>query len=103
MEKRLEIDGFGCEELTLDESVTTSHGVMVVNSDGLAWAKTYQDGRCTECGWVRLSMGEIHNPTYCKKPTDVVHKGHYMEKEISMAKLVSVTVTSVVTVKASNK
>lgn len=90
-------------EIIIDELVTTKHGVMVVNSDGLALAKTYQDGRCTEYGWVRLAMGEIHNPKYCKMPTDVVHKGHYMEKEISMAKLVSVTVTSVVTVKASKK
>ena len=64
-------------------------GVMVVKN-GKAWGKTYEDGRSTSYGWMDLEDAPIHDPEYCKKPTDVTYKGCFYIEELSSAKLVRV-------------
>jgi hypothetical protein len=64
-------------------------GVMVMK-DGKAWGKTYEDGRCTEFGWMDPEDAEIHNPDFVKKPADLTYKGSHHTEELSKGKVVRV-------------
>ena len=64
-------------------------GVMVMK-DGMGWGIVYVDGHSTCYGWMSASEAPIHNPEYCKKPTDVTYKGSHYTKELETATLVSV-------------
>jgi hypothetical protein len=70
-------------------------GVMVMK-DGKAWGIIYADGSSTEYGWTSPEDAPIHDPTYCKKPTDVTYVGSWYTKELLTAKLVKVTRRTVV-------
>lgn len=35
------------------------------------WGILYSDGKCTSKGFGDLEDAEIHDPDYCKKPTDL--------------------------------
>lgn len=64
-------------------------GVMVMK-DGKAWGCTYEDGQITTFGWMDPEDAPIHNPRYCKKPTDVTYKTSPDIKELRTAKVVHV-------------
>lgn len=64
-------------------------GVMVMK-DGKAWGIEYEDGQCQSYGWIDPENADIHNPEFCKNPTDVTYKGSYYIKELQTAKLVMV-------------
>ena len=66
-------------------------GLMVMK-DGKAWGEEYADGQSTSYGWLNPAdkRAEIHNPEFCKKPTDVTYKGSHYTDELLTAKLVSV-------------
>jgi hypothetical protein len=67
-------------------------GVMVMKGE-MAWGQVFADGRCTVDGWTNPASGKVRifDPKYCKKPTDVTHKGSEYFEELSEGKLVSVT------------
>lgn len=55
-------------------------GVMVMKN-GKAWGIIYEDGHSTSYGWMPPEDAPMHDPKYCKKPTDVTHgKSHYVEE-----------------------
>jgi hypothetical protein len=64
-------------------------GVMVMK-DGKAWGKVHEDGHSTSYWWMVPESAQIHNPMFCKKPTDVTWTGSHYEKELSTGKLVTV-------------
>lgn len=64
-------------------------GVMVMKG-GLAWGVLYDDGHSTSYGWVPPESAPIHNPEFCKKPTDVTHAGSHYISELKKGKLVHV-------------
>lgn len=64
-------------------------GVMVMK-DGKAWGITYEDGHSTSYGWMAPEDAPIHDPRYCKKPTDVTWKDSYLTKELETGELVFV-------------
>jgi hypothetical protein len=64
-------------------------GVMVMKG-GKAWGKTWDDGYSTSYGWVCAEDAPIHDPTSCKKPTDVTYKGSHYTAELNTGKLVMV-------------
>jgi hypothetical protein len=64
-------------------------GVMVVK-DGKGWGIIYEDGRSTEYGWMAVESAPIHDPEYCKKPTDVTYQGSYLIPRLQEGKLVKV-------------
>ena len=64
-------------------------GVMVMK-EGRAWGIRYEDGRSTEYGWMNPINAPIHNPEFCKKPTDITYPESHNRAEISTGKLVHV-------------
>jgi hypothetical protein len=63
-------------------------GVMVMKN-GKAWG-IY--------GWIAPENAPIHNPSFCRKPTDVTHASNISYiRELSTAALVPVTRTTTVT------
>lgn len=64
-------------------------GVMAVK-DGKAWGIVYEDGHCTEYGWIDIEDAPIHDPKYCKKTTDIVNERSHYIKELLTASLVHV-------------
>lgn len=64
-------------------------GVMVMK-DGKAWGVEYADGQCTAYGWIAPEEAPIHDPNFCKKPTDVTYRDSPYIKELSTATLVPV-------------
>lgn len=64
-------------------------GVMVMK-DGKAWGITYKDGHSTSYGWMDPEDAPIHNPEFCKKPTDVTWQGSHYTAELKTGKLVEV-------------
>lgn len=75
----------------------TEVGVMLMK-DGKAWGIIYQDGHSTCYGWMAPEEAPIHNPKYCKKPTDVTYSEDYNIPEIKKGRLVSVVRETVVRV-----
>jgi len=69
--------------------VRIEKGVMVMKN-GKAWGKTYADGQATEYGWMDAESAPIHDPKYCKKPTDVTCNGSPYTKELATGEIVSV-------------
>jgi len=70
---------------------TKETGVMVMK-DGKAWGIVYEDGQSTSYGWINPAdkKAVVHNPKYCRKPTDVTYKGSYLTEELKTGKLVNV-------------
>lgn len=64
-------------------------GVMVMKG-GKAWGVIYEDGRSTEYGWMAPEDAPIHDPKYCKKPTDVTYQGSHHIPELKKGQLVHV-------------
>jgi len=77
----------------------TERGVMLMKN-GLAWGIIHDDGRSTSYGWMAPEEAPIHNPEFCKRPSDVTYKGDYNMGEIKKGRLVRVvrTITVKVTV-----
>lgn len=75
-------------------------GVMAMKN-GKAWGCVYADGQSTCMGWIDPESAPIHDPEFCKTPTDVTSPYHYDHlKELSTAKLVNVERTTIVTIVA---
>ena len=72
-------------------------GVMVMKN-GKAWGETYADGHSTSYGWMAPEDAPIHNPEYCKKPTDVTWKGSHYTNELMTGTLVAVERRTEVTI-----
>lgn len=64
-------------------------GVMVMKN-GKAWGKICEDGNLTAYGWVDAEEAPIHDPNFCKNPTDVDYEGSYNIPELRTAELVLV-------------
>jgi hypothetical protein len=64
----------------------TETGLMVVKN-GKGWNSIYNDGRSSIEGWVNIEDAEIHDPQFCKKPTDVTYDGSPYTKELLTAEL----------------
>lgn len=64
-------------------------GVMVMKN-GKAWGVKSNDGNSTSYGWVEPENALIHNPLFCKQPTDVTHRLSIYVNELSTAELVHV-------------
>lgn len=75
----------------------TETGVMVMRG-GKAWGVEYADGHVTAYGWIDPEAAPIHDPRFCKKPTDVTWKGSPWTEELLTGKLVHVTRTTTVTI-----
>jgi len=71
----------------------TETGVMIIKN-GKAWGVTDEDGWSTSYGWIDIEDAPIHNPKFCKKPSDVTYKGSHMIKEINTGKVVYVERTT---------
>lgn len=82
-------------EVKTDGMVKTETGVMVMKN-GKAWGIAYQDGNATGYGWIEPTDAPIHNPRFCKKPTDVTHRTSVYIKDLTDAELVPVTRTTTV-------
>jgi len=65
------------------------HGVMVMKGDK-AWGSKHADGHSEECGWIEPADAPIHDPQFCKCPTDVTWKGSPDTDELMTGTLVSV-------------
>lgn len=70
-------------------------GVMIMKN-GKGWGETYADGHSTSYGWMDVESAPIHDPKFCKKPTDVTWKESPYVKELVTAKLVAVERTTTV-------
>jgi hypothetical protein len=70
-------------------------GVMIVKDD-MAWGITYEDGGVTCHGWMPMEDAPIHNPEFCRKPSDATYAGSHDLPEISKGKIVPVTRITVV-------
>lgn len=75
-------------------------GVMVMK-DGKAWGVEYADGRHTEYGWIAPEDAPIHDPRYCRRPSDVTYPGSHYTAELSTGELVMVERRTEVTVLSS--
>lgn len=64
-------------------------GVMLVK-DGMGWGVVYEDGRSTSYGWMPIESAPIHDPQFCKKPSDVTYSGDHNLPEIRKGKLIHV-------------
>lgn len=73
----------------------TENGVMIMK-DGKAWGETYADGYSTNYGWMDAESAPIHNPRFCKKPTDTTWKGSPYVRELETGKIVHVERTTTV-------
>jgi len=73
----------------------TETGVMIMKN-GKAWGITYGEGFFTHYGWVDPESAEIHNPKFCKKPTDVTWNSSHHTKELETGRLVHVRRTTTV-------
>ena len=69
---------------------------------GKAWGETYADGHSTSYGWMDAESAPIHDPKYCKKPTDVTSKGSHYTKELETGKIVHVERTTSVRILEDN-
>lgn len=67
----------------------TERGVMVVKN-GKGWGKAESDGYSTYEGWMDLACAEIHDPAFCKKPTDVTYENSHFIEELKDAQLIHV-------------
>lgn len=76
-------------------------GVMVMKN-GKAWGVIYEDGHSTAYGWMDPESAPIHNPQYCKKPSDVTYRDSHYTAELNTGELVMVERRTEVTV-LSNK
>jgi hypothetical protein len=74
----------------ISETTMVETGVMVMKN-GYGWGVVYADGYSTSEWWMPATEAPIHNPEYCKKPTDVTYKGSHYTKELETATLVQVT------------
>jgi hypothetical protein len=72
-------------------------GVMIMK-DGKAWQVVYNDGKSREEGWGAPETAPIHDPVYCREPTDVTYKGSPSEKELRKGKVVLVERETIVRV-----
>ncbi len=75
------------EDTTIGTRIET--GVMVMK-DGKAWGTTYADGQRTCYGWLDPAVAPMHDPLFCKKPTDVTYKTDHNFDEIASGELVLV-------------
>ena len=64
-------------------------GVMLMKGKK-GWGKVYADGHSTEYGWMDIEDAPIHNPRYCKKPSDVTWPNDCNLEEINSGQLVAV-------------
>ena len=78
-------------------SVKIERGVMVMKN-GKAWGETYADGHSTCFGWMAPEDATIHNPKYCKKPTDVTWEGSNYTNELMTGTLIAVERRTEVTI-----
>lgn len=72
-------------------------GVMVMKN-GKAWGciESGGHGYGSSYGWMDVESAPIHNPKYCKKPTDVTYERSPYIQELLTAKLVVVKRTTTV-------
>ncbi len=75
----------------------TEKGVMLMKG-GLAWGTTYADGRSTSYGWMPPEDAPIHDPKFCKRPSDITYKDDHNMSEIKKGKLVHVVRTTKVSI-----
>lgn len=73
------------------------HGIMVMR-DGKAWGVVYSDGHSTSYGWMNPEDAPIHDPKYCKSPSDVTWEGSHYVEELLTGRLVPVIRTTTITV-----
>ena len=64
--------------------------------DGKAWGRGENDGGSQSEGWMYPEYAEIHDPEFCKKPTDVTWQDSPYTEELKTAKLVHVERTTTV-------
>lgn len=64
-------------------------GVMIMKN-GKAWGVTYEDARFTEYGWVDPEIAQIHDPAYCRKPSDATYAGSPHADEMDSGSLVMI-------------
>ena len=79
----------------------TETGVMIMKN-GKAWGITYEDGYSTSYGWMDAESAPIHDPKYCKVPTDVTWQGSHYTEELETGKLVHVRRTTTVEILQEN-
>lgn len=60
---------------------------VVVEKNGKFWGVQYEDGHSTSYGFGPIENAGIHNPEFCKKPTDVTYRGSHYVEELSTATL----------------
>ena len=72
-------------------------GVMVMK-DGKAWGCAYSDGHSTLYGWMNPEDAKIHNPEFCKKPSDVTYVTSPNIQELNTGSIVPVERTTTVTI-----
>ena len=87
-------DAFGT---TYENGMKIERGVLVMRH-GKAWGVAYKDGHCTDYGWVEPADAELHDPKYCRWPTDVTYQSSPYLDELATGTLVSVTRRTTVTV-----
>lgn len=74
----------------LKNDMKAETGVMIMK-DGKAWGITHEDGHTTSYGWMDPQLAPIHDPKYCKKPTDApCRTSQSYAKELEGAKVVPV-------------
>lgn len=75
-------------------------GVMVIK-DGRAWTSHPDplDSRCHYSGWTDLEHGDISDPRFCKKTTDVTYENSPYTEELLQAHLACVERTTEIEVK----
>ena len=69
--------------------------------DGKAWgvsSEGFGQGETSSYGWIDVESAPIHDPKYCKKPTDVTYQRSHYIQELLTAKLVMVKRTTIVEV-----
>ena len=72
------------------KEIKEESGVMIMKN-GKAWGIEWQDYNATSYGWIEPIHAPIHDPKFCKKPSDAIHKNSSYEKELLGSELIFVT------------
>jgi hypothetical protein len=73
---------------------TVTETGVVAELDGKYWGVEYEDGHSTSYAFGPIENAEISEPEFCTQPTDLTYKDSPYFKQLSKARLVTVTKTT---------
>lgn len=75
--------------------VVLVHKGVVAEFEGKYWGVQYEDGRSTAFGYGPIQNAVMGDPLYLHRPTDMTYEGSHYTAELSKARLLLLTKTTV--------